>query len=117
MSGGTFLKRGQLQKKDGSLYSPDDLSVGNTLEVMGQKILIYDADKNTRDYFRCICAVVLEVNIIRQKSEYPLFSQKKSEDHITAGIDGPGARSDRLGGCHGYGWRSSCFRESGQQEL
>jgi len=52
MPGGTFYKRAQLKKSDGSFYSAIDLAVGNVLEVLGRQILIYDADQNTRDYFR-----------------------------------------------------------------
>jgi hypothetical protein len=52
MAGGTFYKRAQLRKSEGTFYSAIDLAVGNVLEVLGQQILIYDADQNTRDYFR-----------------------------------------------------------------
>jgi hypothetical protein len=52
MSGGSFYRRNKLTNKDGMIYSVNDLAVGNVINVLGQKILIYDADKATRDYFR-----------------------------------------------------------------
>ena len=52
MSGGCFANRAIYQKKDGTDYTIKDLSVGNTIQGRGQDILIYDADKNTREYFR-----------------------------------------------------------------
>jgi DUF1126 PH-like domain len=57
MSGGTFLKRGQLKKKNGDFFTAVDFAVGNTVKVVGQSVLIYDADKNTRDYFRQVLKV------------------------------------------------------------
>jgi hypothetical protein len=55
MTGGTFYKRSQLKTQKGtSFYSVKDFAVGNVINTLGQEILIYDADKNTRDYFRLI---------------------------------------------------------------
>ena len=59
MKGGTFYRRGSLKKPDGSLYIPDDFSIGNVIDVLGHSISIYDVDKKTRDYFRQVLRIVL----------------------------------------------------------
>ncbi len=59
MTGGTFYKRGLLKKPDGSMYIPDDFSIGKIVQIVGQDIQIYDIDKKTREYFRKVQKIVM----------------------------------------------------------
>lgn len=48
---GTFLKRGQLNKPDGSLYSSKDLCLGMDFPIFGRTFKLYDCDPFTREYY------------------------------------------------------------------
>ena len=57
MTGGRFLKRSKLPIKDPSsgvvrAIEPQDLFPGCSVPMVGRDIIITDADKFTRDYFR-----------------------------------------------------------------
>ena len=59
MNGGSFFSRSELKRQDGSYIPLKELSVGNTIHVLGQDILIYDADRKTRDYFRQMLKIIM----------------------------------------------------------
>ncbi len=48
---GVFLRRGKVNKLDGSEYRSQDLFVGNDIYVYGKYIKLYDCDEYTREYY------------------------------------------------------------------
>ena len=72
MSGGCFANRAIYQKEDGTEYTAKDLSIGNTIHVRGQDVLIYDADKNTREYFRKNSCEISSEYSSKDSSEYAI---------------------------------------------
>ncbi|RLN14991.1 hypothetical protein BBJ28_00023460, partial [Nothophytophthora sp. Chile5] len=48
---GTFLKRCQLRRPDGELYSSADLRLGFDLHVFGRNFKLYDCDAFTREFY------------------------------------------------------------------
>mmetsp|Transcript_23173 Transcript_23173/g.31684 ORF Transcript_23173/g.31684 Transcript_23173/m.31684 type:complete len:667 (-) Transcript_23173:849-2849(-) len=48
---GVFLRRHQLKKKDGSVVTPRDMTIGSQLEVYGKTMKILSCDKFTEEYY------------------------------------------------------------------
>ena len=47
---GSFLKKGKVQKLDGSYYSFRDFQIGKDINIYGKIVRIYDADEYTRNF-------------------------------------------------------------------
>lgn len=48
---GVFVKRHQVDKEDGSPFTPADLAVGQTVTVYGRTYILIDADAFTRTWY------------------------------------------------------------------
>jgi hypothetical protein len=46
-----FVKRHQVDKEDGSPFTPTDLAVGQTVTVYGRTYILVDADAFTRSWY------------------------------------------------------------------
>jgi len=51
-TGGIFMKRRVLTKKDGKPILPNDLAVGMRLPINGREFTVYDCEEETRKYIR-----------------------------------------------------------------
>ena len=60
IEGGIFFTRGRTKKINGEYLEIRDLAPGNIVNILGREIHIFDADKCTRDYFRCIMSSILQ---------------------------------------------------------
>jgi len=49
---GRFMRRLQVQKNGGGLFTPDDFSIGSEVEINFRTFMIVDADQATRSYYR-----------------------------------------------------------------
>lgn len=67
IKGGAFYKRNSLLKTDKTPLELIDLAPGNIVSVLGQHILITDADVYTREYFRRNLNMMLPPAITRPK--------------------------------------------------
>lgn len=110
LTGGNFFARGPLKKVDGNQAQPVDFAVGNSIDVLGQKILITDADAFSRDYFR------KQLNIVLSPAMTP--PDPPRSDHgaaLATGFcsnPGPRVNSSTTGA---YGTRSSDYNDKRAQ--
>jgi hypothetical protein len=86
---GRFYKKDFLLKDNGGFLKAEDLYVGNTVSLLGQKILIYDADEATRNYYAKHENIVFPPALEVPKSTHGLGAAHATglSSHVNAPID------------------------------